>query len=76
MKNINKKELHQLFAKIKQDNNNFSDDEDVSFNKIEGAYVTKIHKVGHLCLFFTSTYGIVFIFVIVILYLIYLITSK
>ena len=25
MKNINKKELHQLFAKIKQDNNNFSE---------------------------------------------------
>lgn len=72
VKNIDGKKLFQ----VKGDNNNFSDDEDVSVNKIEGAYVTKIHKVGHLCLFFTSTYGIVFIFVIVILYLIYLITSK
>ncbi len=61
---------------FKGDKNNAKDSDGVTINKIEGKYVNKIAKLGSICLFLKSIYGIIMLLSIGILYLVFLIIKE
>ena len=61
---------------FKGDKNSAEDSDIVTLNKIEGKYVGKLKKVGAICMFLKSTYGIVLLLSIGVLYLVFLIIKE
>ena len=61
---------------FKGDKNNAKDSDGVTLNKIEGKYVNKIRKLGTICLFLKSIYGIIMLLSIGIFYLVFLIIKE
>lgn len=61
---------------LKGDNNSKLDEGVVNNKNIEGRLVMTVHKLGLFCLFLQSIYGIIFLIVIVICYVVFLIIKE
>ena len=70
------KDNNSVVYHLKGDNNNTEDRYKVKREEIEGKLYKHYHKIGTFLLFLKSTYGIVFLLMLVVCYMTYLIIKE